>query len=238
MENLGIYSLAFSAGLISFMNPCGFAMLPAYIMNYLSKDESPSGFRRILNAIPMALFVSLGFISVFVSFGLLFSYVSSHLKRYVPILSLSVGIILVIIGIMMLFGFDFSRFSIGLSNLGDKLRNRKKSNKEGVIGFVLFGVGYALASLSCTLPIFIMLLSSAITLGNFFDSVIVFIMYSIGMSLFMLAVTIMIASAKMVVVNYIRGALRYMKKISAIVVIFAGAYIIYYQLGAIRFIFG
>lgn len=226
MVNLAIASLAFSAGMISFLNPCGFAMLPAYISYYFAKEDHHTTFKRIFQAILIGLIVSLGFMAVYVSAGLVFSYVSSALKRYIPIIGISVGSILIILGIAMLFNFKHNLIPLKIINLGDKLKNKKG---KGYLGFFSYGVGYALASMGCTLPIFIMIVGSALSLGNFFDSILVFILYTGGKSLFMIITTILLATTKGLAINYLKTLMKYIKNISAVTIILAGAYIIYFN---------
>lgn len=226
MVNYALASLAFSAGIISFLNPCGYAMLPAYISCYFAREENSNGIKRIMESLRLGLIVSTGFLSVFVSVGILFSYVSSQLKAYIPVVGTMVGIILVILGFSMFFSlWDKLNFT-WFSNLGDRLKNTKSKNW---IGYYLYGVGYALASLGCTLPIFIMIVTSALTLGSFYESILVFILYAVGMSLFMLIFSILVATSKTLILNYLRIITKYIKKISAVIIIFAGAYIIYYN---------
>jgi len=228
MVNYALASLAFSAGLISFLNPCGYAMLPAYISYYFAREENSRGIKRVLSSIRLGIIVSSGFVSVFVTAGIIFSYISSQLKAYIPAIGVIVGIILILTGFSMLFNL-WERINISwITNIGDRLKNK---NKDSNTGYYLYGVGYALASLGCTLPVFIMIVSSALVLGNFYESILVFILYASGMSLFMIIVSIMVATSKTLILRYLKFTVKYIKKIGAFIIIIAGIYIIYYNSG-------
>ena len=72
-DNLPIF-YAFSAGMVATINPCGFAMLPAYIAYHLGlADESKSALARSTYGTAMGLVATLGFVTLFGSVGLIIS---------------------------------------------------------------------------------------------------------------------------------------------------------------------
>ena len=79
MANYALFSLAFSAGLVSFINPCGFAMLPVYVTYYFKNEglEKASAIRRIFAGLIFGFMVSLGFAAAFSIIGLIVSYTRS-----------------------------------------------------------------------------------------------------------------------------------------------------------------
>ena len=85
MVNLALASLAFSAGLVSFVNPCGFALLPVYITYYFKNEGLEKSFlaKRIFAGLTFGLMVSLGFVFVFSLIGFIVSYIGRSLLRYV-----------------------------------------------------------------------------------------------------------------------------------------------------------
>jgi len=108
MVNFALSSLAFSAGLASFVNPCGFALLPVYITYYFKNEgiEKVSFFRRILAGLIFGLIVSLGFVAVFSLLGVIVSYIGRSLLRYVGWFDLAMGFLLIIIGLVYLFNLN------------------------------------------------------------------------------------------------------------------------------------
>lgn len=102
-----------------------------------------------------------------------------------------------------------------------------------VLGFFLFGVAFGATSLSCTLPIFLMVVGSSITAGDFTGGLFQFISYILGMGSVMLVLTLGIAVVKEgVVVGALRKILPYVQKISAVLLLVAGGYIVYYWLSS------
>ena len=65
---------AFSVGMIATVNPCGFALLPAYIAFHLGMgDESKSVLARSTYGTGMGLLATLGFVTLFGGVGLIIS---------------------------------------------------------------------------------------------------------------------------------------------------------------------
>jgi len=65
-----------------------------------------------------------------------------------------------------------------------------------------------------------------------------FFAYALGMALMMIALSLMMSFSKGLMENYLRPLLRYVPKAAALVMIGAGAYLVYYNLiysGVIRF---
>ena len=95
-----------------------------------------------------------------------------------------IGILLIIIGIIYLFNLNEKINLSKLTNLGEKLKSNKLNNKY--ISFFVYGMGFAIASLGCTLPIFLLVVTSAIKSSGFFNGVFIFLIYAAGMSFFMI----------------------------------------------------
>ncbi len=82
--NPELFSFAFVAGVIAFFNPCGVAMLPAYVSYYLgrgSESTSRSRWRPGLSGLFLGLSVSVGFFTVFVAAGLFFSALGTAIAQ-------------------------------------------------------------------------------------------------------------------------------------------------------------
>lgn len=100
-------ALAFSAGMVATVNPCGFALLPAYLTYFLGLDPAGSDAttdsadaRRanpspVLRALVVSAAVTAGFLVVFGVMGLAWSSVSSVIGRRLPWFTLVIGIGLV-----------------------------------------------------------------------------------------------------------------------------------------------
>jgi cytochrome c-type biogenesis protein len=65
----GPYALALNAGMLATVNPCGFALLPAYLGAFLSTQGEQSRVSAVRRGLLVSLTVTLGFVVVFAVFG-------------------------------------------------------------------------------------------------------------------------------------------------------------------------
>ena len=226
------FGYAFGAGMVSAVNPCGFAMLPVYLTLYLGAKESEfrrkSVFLRLLKAFWIAFVVTAGFALLFGIVGAIVSAGGSFLMGIMPWLAVVVGIGLMFLGVWMLLGHTLSShfFLVVAGKISDP-------RKMSVFGFFLFGIAFGATSLSCTLPIFLMVVGSSVAAGDFGGGLLQFLSYILGMGSVMLILTLGIAVVKEgVVVGTLRKILPYVQKISALLLLLAGGYIVYYWLSS------
>src|SRR5581483_6181471 len=151
----GMVSFAFVAGTVATVNPCGFALLPAYLARRVGVED---GTRRGADAVSRALLVggvtTAGFMLVFGTIGTAIGLGARELTRALPWAGLVIGVALVLAGAAVLAG---GHLRLRLPQL------RQGSAGGGLRGDLLFGIGYGTASLSCTLPIFLAATGSAVT---------------------------------------------------------------------------
>jgi cytochrome c-type biogenesis protein len=221
---------AFAAGMASAVNPCGFAMLPAYLGLYLgSNDQSReivSPVQQLGRALLVGGAVTGGFVVLFGIAGILLSLgTRSIVLNILPFVGLAVGILLTGLGAWLLGG---GKLSTGLaaraaSRLGDP-------NQVNVKGYFLFGLSYGTASLSCTLPIFLSVIGATLAASGLVTAAGQFFLYALGMGLVIIILTIGMALFKGTMVGLLRKALPYVQPMGAWLMIIAGAYIIFYWL--------
>ena len=230
MVNLALVSLAFSAGLVSFVNPCGFALLPVYITYYFKNEglEKSSLARKIFSGLVFGLMVSLGFAAVSSIIGLIVSYIGKGLLKYVGWFDLFIGLLLIVIGFIYLLNLNDRINMSKLTNLGEKLKSNKLSNKYS--SFFVYGMGFAIASLGCTLPIFLLVVTTAIKGSGVFNGFLIFLIYAAGMSFFMIIFSLAVALSKTVIEKTLKRWMPYINKFGAIIVIISGAYLVYDQI--------
>ncbi len=222
------FGIAFAAGMVAAVNPCGFAMLPAYLSLYLGNEEGGfaerSATRRVLQALVVGLVVSSGFVVLFGLVGLGVSAGGTVLISAMPVLGVLVGEALVVFGLWMLlarrgpYAAVFGRLA---TRLGDP-------TKVGVRGFFLFGLAYGVASLGCTLPAFLAVVGSGIAAGGVVPGAGRFVGYGLGMASVLVALTLALAFFKEGLIKRLRGALPYVQTASAVLLILAGAYVVFY----------
>lgn len=219
--NLALLSLAFGAGLVTFFSPCNFPLLPSYISYYISRKETgeEKASKMALRGAYSGMMTSAGFLVIFGTVGLAVAYIGGSVLGvwFMPI-SIAIGIILVILGILL------------LANINLSITLPMKAPKKGPLSFFAFGMIYALASLSCVLPVFVLVIVSALNAGSFFMAMAVFLVYTFAMSLTMIVISIAVAVSKDVLITDLKKAMPYIKKVSAIILIIAGIYLAWHNL--------
>ena len=224
------FGFAFSAGMVSSVNPCGFAMLPAYLGLYLSENDAvdPGGstvLARLLRALLVGATVSLGFVVLFAAVGTPIGLGARGIADAFPWIGLLIGILLVGAGAYLLAGGKlYNNFAASISaRFGN-------ANSKSVRSYFTFGLAYGTASLSCTLPIFLAVIGGTFTAETFLDSVWQFVLYGLGMGSVILALTIGMALFKGAMTGALRKALPHVGAISAVMLLVAGTFIVYYWL--------
>ena len=219
---------ALAAGLASAVNPCGFAMLPAYLGLYLGDKEDAKGDARPLRHFGKAMLVggtvTAGFVVLFGVAGTVIGLGASFVSDILPWLGLVIGVILAIIGAWMVGGGKlYTGFAAQAAN---RMGNPGQVSTRG---YFMFGLSYGTASLSCTLPIFLAVVGISVT-GFSLSVVGNFLLYALGMGLVIMALTLGMAFFKGTMVGLLRKALPYIQPIGSWLMVVAGTYIIFYWL--------
>lgn len=213
---------AFALGMVALVNPCGFALLPAYLGYFLGMndgDEKESRIVALNRAQVVGLSMSVGFLAVFGVLGLAFAGVIGSISGALPWVTLVMGFGLVILGIAMVMGFQ------PLLSL-PKLERGTGSRSTG--SMFLFGVSYALASLTCTIGLFLSAVGTSAAGNTFGQRFGGFVSYGIGMGLMATGLTLAVAFGKKGLVNGFRQLLPRINMISAVVLIIVGVYVAWY----------
>jgi cytochrome c biogenesis protein CcdA len=221
-----LVSLAFGAGLVAVLNPCGFAMLPAYLVLVVRGDASGQ-LSALGRAVGAAAEMVLGFITVFGTFGLLTVSVASTVQRYLPFVTVLIGIVLVVLGICRVSGRPLARWN----PLAQSARWAPTARGGSMFGY---GVGYALASLSCTLGPFLAITAASFRIGLVADGLLTYLAYAAGMSLIVGVLAIAAAFANPIGLYRMRRMLPYINRISGAFVALVGLYVCYYGLYEVR----
>ncbi len=215
---------AFGAGMIASVNPCGFFLLPSYASYQLGVDEhgyqAARTSRRIIKALILTGLATAGFVVLFGSVGGVLAVGGTWLTRWFPYAGVVVGVGMTLLGVWLL----VSGRTLSMKTPG-RVMVTPKRNQRNVF---LFGIGYALASLCCTLPIFLVVVGTGIASGSILTSVSQFISYALGMGLILGVVTLATSMARDGVSAKLRHFYPYVKRTSNMFLIAAGLYIIYY----------
>lgn len=248
-------ALAFSAGMVATVNPCGFALLPAYLSYFLGLDTGAGGTgttsgaggdpvtaegagaatgatatatrapNPVLRALAVSAAVTAGFLVVFGVMGVLWSSVSGVIGQRLPYVTIVIGVGLVALGVAMLRGFEPT---VRLPKLQLGRNGRELSS------MFLYGIAYAIASLSCTIGVFIAIVSTTLERSDFASSTATFLAYGLGMGATLSILTIAVALAKSGIISAFRRVLPHVNRISGVLLILAGTFVSYYAWVAIQ----
>jgi len=262
-------ALAFGAGVFAVFNPCGFALLPAFVSYTAGRHVSPSlderaaddetpVATRLLRGLGLGVPLTAGFLLVFLVAGGILSVGGQALARVFPWLSLLMGLALVVLGVWMFLPGTALEVPV-LSRVAAVVSGTRgagaapqldaadccNGNEEGVqmsgrgaVGVHParaawgFGLGYGISSLGCTLPIFLLVVGSAIATGGLAQAAVVFAAYGAGMAIVLLGVALVATTLGDVLRQSLLPLLRWVQPLSALLIVAAGVYIVVYQLRA------
>ncbi len=179
---------------------------------------------RLLRALVISLAVTAGFVLLFGGIGLAITAGAQLLDKVIPWIGLVIGILLTLLGLWLLVGRG--KLYVGMAQ---RMSARiSLSGKNKIASFFLFGVAYALVSLSCTFPIFFLAVGVSLTSGNYLSGLGQFLAYSLGMGLVLTALTLAMAVFKGAVVRKVRAVMPIVERVSPVLVTLAGLFIVYY----------
>lgn len=212
---------AFGVGMVATFNPCGFAMLPAYLSYFLGLEGAVPEERRgsVIRALAVAACMTAGFLVVFGIVGIALNPVIDVIQEKLPFVTILLGVGLVALGIYMLTG---RTFTVNLPKL------TKGTNSRELWSIFLFGISYALVSLSCTISLFISVISTTFNNTNLVSGMAVFLAYGLGMGLVLMVLTLAIALANQGLVHSLKRIMPYVNRVSGVLLVLAGAYVAYY----------
>lgn len=220
------FGFAFAAGMASAANPCGFSLLPAYIGLLLSTGtgEAPQLRRRLSSAALIGLAVTAGFVVLFAGVGLIVGAGGQVITNLFPVVGLSVGIVLIGVGAYRLGG------GLLYTAAPEQLSARLGAGSTGRRGYLLFGLTYGIASLSCTLPIFLAVLGGSLATANIGNTLTQMALYGLGMGFVITMLTMAVALFRESMQRWMKGAMRWVEPIGTVFLFLAGMYIVYYWL--------
>jgi cytochrome c biogenesis protein CcdA len=218
--------LAFGAGLVAALNPCGFAMLPAYL-TLVVRGGGVGAMPALIRALAATAAMAVGFVAVFGAFGALSVSVASTAQRYVPYATVIIGILLAALGVWQLLGRDLK------IPVRDPLARGGRWGPTAALGSMFgYGVSYALASLSCTVGPFLAV--TGIGAGSAGGGLPAVLAYAAGLTLVVGTLAVTAALAGSGVLDRLRRILPYLNRISGILLLLVGAYVAYYGFYEVR----
>jgi cytochrome c-type biogenesis protein len=226
MPSWNLLAFPFAAGLVAAFNPCGFAMLPTYLTYFLGLDSDETSLAKsVIRGGKVGLALTLGFVTVFGIFGVLFEVIlsgggRSAVQSSLWIVTLGSGALVFVLGTAMLRGFQ------PVLNL-PKVQMGTGSREVG--SMYLFGVSYGLVSLGCTIGPFLIAVSGSVSNADVVGaSIWAFVAYALGMGSVILFLTMALAAGRRGVATKMRSLLPIINKASGVLLVLAGVYLAFY----------
>ncbi len=219
-------ALAFTAGLVGVVNPCGFALLPAYLSFFVGADatEHESARRSLQRGLVSGLAVSAGFAGTFVVLGSIGQQALGRAQDVGPKVSIVAGAVLIVMGIAFLRGWQPKLAGVRLEKGGRDRTFRSMA---------VFGVSYAVTSIGCAITPFLIYAGSSAN-ANLMSQVAASGAYALGAGLLLTSLSVSLAVARRSLVNRVRSVLPHVQRISGALLVCTGAYVAYYGWFEIR----
>jgi len=215
--------LALAAGLLAAVNPCGFALLPAYL-GLLVQGEAgaatPGRVAAVGRALAAAGAMTVGFAAVFGGFGLAISPVAGQVQQHLPWFTIGLGLLVAVVGLWLLAGRSVTVPGLRLGT-GPALRRTVPS-------MMLFGAAYAVASLGCTIGPFLAIVVVTFRTGSVAAGVATFLAYAAGMGLAVGAVALAVALSRGAPIGRLRRWGPLVTRVGGGLLAAAGGYVAYY----------
>lgn len=221
------FGYAYAAGMVAAVNPCGIVFVPSLVAYYLGDRELPllPWWERAVRALAFGAIATVGFVVLFGTIGLVIGAGGRALGAYFPAGGLAVGVLLAAMGLGMLLadrGPALARASqaMGLLDLAHRGRS-----------LFLFGLAYGVASLACTLPIFLVVVGTSLALGGLLPALGQFLSYALGMGTLVTAAVLAAGFFQGSLSRLVGAVAPHVHRVAASFLLGAGLFIVYYWLG-------
>ncbi|MEV4314745.1 cytochrome c biogenesis CcdA family protein [Actinocrispum sp. NPDC049592] len=226
--DLDTLGFALAAGMLAVVNPCGFAMLPAYLTLVVAGDSRPT-MTAVWRALAVTGLMALGFLAVFGTFGLVVAPLGSSVQEYLPVVTVVVGVTMLGLGGWMLAGKQITLLIP---------KPRKGAPTARLSSMFGYGLAYAVVSLSCTIGPFLAVTSATFRSGSVIAGIAAYLVYGLGMTLVVGVLAVSVALASNAVTTGIRRILPHVNRIGGAILVLAGLYIGYYGVYELRLFHG
>ncbi|GGK99756.1 cytochrome c biogenesis CcdA family protein [Mangrovihabitans endophyticus] len=214
------YALALTAGMLAAVNPCGFALLPVYLSLLTVGDDAPGRVPAVRRALLATAAMTAGFVAVFGVFGLVLLPVAGAVHAYLPWFTVVLGVAVAVAGVWLLAGRTLPGLRLPGTGRGAVTRS--------VPSMMLFGAGYALASLGCTVGPFLAIVVAGLRGGSPLAGAGLFVAYAVGMGLLVGVAALAVALARTSLLARMRRAAPALSRAGGMIMVVAGLYVAYY----------
>ena len=218
-------SLSLLAGSVAAFNPCGFALLPAYL-GLIARPSNGSSHTRnthwysLARGVRFAAGMTVGFMIVFGVAAAIFLPFAGVVARTLPYVTIAIGVVLVSVGGWLLAGRELQIPKLpGFSG---------RAPSGSWLSQIGYGITFAVASLSCTIGPFLAMVSIAAAADSPGTSIAAFAAYALGMGSVVLVIAVIVTMTSGALVARIRGAAPIINRVSGVLLLVAGAYVAWY----------
>jgi len=226
------FGYAFGAGMVAAVNPCGVLLLPSLVAYYLANSVAgdAAAWLKARNAVILGASATLGFVVLFAVVGSIFAAGGRAMASYFPVAGLAAGVSLALLGLwLVVTGQTLAVPSASRAMAGVRLNPDFRS-------MFIFGVGYGIASLACTLPVFLVVAAASLAASSPLQALGGFVGYALGMGSMLTAVIVWAAFFQDAVTRWLKGILPYFHRVAASLLLGAGIFVIHYWLGPSGFL--
>ncbi|GAB4086684.1 hypothetical protein GCM10028784_33140 [Myceligenerans cantabricum] len=226
MPGADAFAVAFGAGVVAAVNPCGFALLPAYLSLFVL-DEQRSRSAAVGRALRATAALTLGFAGVFLVFGLAVAPVAAAVQAYLPAFTVVLGLVVAAAGGWLLAGRSLPSFTVGRAG-------KQGAPTAGFGSMTGFGASYAIASLGCTIAPFLAVVVTAFRVESPLAGVLLFLTYAGAMGLMVGTAAVAVALARGGLINRARQAGSWLPRAGGVLLLLAGVYVAWYGVWELR----
>ena len=220
-------SIAFFAGIISFISPCVLPLIPGYVSFICGTTLNELDLKSKKFILKKSLFFSLGFCLVFISLGATATFVGSFLLHNSQFLSIISGVVIIFFGIYLLEVIPINFLNKNFGNYNLKFSNNL------FFPFIV-GIGFGFGWTPCIGPILGSILAYASMENSIYKGVLLLTFYSLGLAI-PFVVSSLIIKKFLLISKKSRSYLSKIKKFSGIILLITGILIVTGQLQTIGF---
>jgi len=168
-------TIAFGAGLISFLSPCVLPLIPGYI-SYISGESLGDIVEKQKKVVLKTILFTVGFSLVFISFGATASFIGNLLLENSNSLRIIAGIIIIIFSLQLM-------GVLNLNLLNKEKRFQTKNYSNNLFFPVIVGAAFGFGWTPCIGPVLGSILTLAAIESSIAKGIILLSFYSLGLAI-------------------------------------------------------
>ncbi|MCD6096233.1 MAG: hypothetical protein J7J99_06710 [Thermoprotei archaeon] len=140
-------------------------------------------------------------------------------RNFIRYINLSIAIILIVIGLLSLRGIKISIYHTMPIRM-------KKANLKTSFMAITYRFTYGIVSMSCSLPVLLMLISASLKAKSMLELIFVALAYIVGVVIPFTGVGIITVISKSMAMSISTRIAKYVDRVSGVLIILAGIYIL------------